>query len=118
VSPWIITLEALEPFRCATTTPQDPLQTLPYLQDPIHGSYNIDLEVALKVEGGEGEPTVITRSNFKHMYWNLRQQLTHHTVTGCNLCPGDLLGSGTISGPVSGGLAALAPLARSHMCFL
>jgi len=105
VSPWIVTLEALEPFRCATTTPMDPATTLPYLKDPIDGSYDIALEVSLQLEPPVGtameEASVITRSNFKHMYWNLRQQLTHHTITGCNMCPGDLLGSGTISGPVS-----------------
>ena len=99
ISPWIVTLEALEPFRCTTSTPQDP-QPLPYLQDPKHGSYSIDLEVAIQAPG-MAEPTVVTRSNFRHMYWNLRQQLVHHTVTGCNMRPGDLLGSGTISGPVS-----------------
>jgi fumarylacetoacetase len=98
VSPWIVTLEALAPFRCATSTPQDP-PPLPYLADPVAGSYDIALEVALQGEG-MAEPAVITRSNFKHMYWNLRQQLVHHTVTGCNMRPGDLLGSGTISGPV------------------
>ena len=117
VSPWIVTLEALEPFRCPTTTPQDPATTLPYLKDPIEGSYDIALEVALGVEGaGSEEPAaVITRSNFKHMYWNLRQQLTHHTITGCNMCPGDLLGSGTISGPVSAILLVRA-CARACVC--
>ena len=101
VSPWIVTLEALEPFRCATSTPQEP-PPLPYLQDPKHGSFDIHLEVALRCEGMAEH--VITRSNFKHMYWNLRQQLVHHTVTGCNMRPGDLLGSGTISGPVRASL--------------
>ena len=108
VSPWIVTLEALEPFRCATSTPQDPAP-LPYLTDPKHGSYDIALEVALQ-GAAMAEPAVIARSNFKHMYWNLRQQLVHHTITGCNMRPGDLLGSGTISGPVRGPAAcARAP---------
>jgi fumarylacetoacetase len=110
VSPWIVTLEALEPFRCAVSTPMDPAP-LPYLNDPIHGSYDIQLEVALACEGLK-EPAVITRSNFKHMYWNLRQQLVHHTITGCNMRPGDLLGSGTISGPVSSVLVFY----RAYVC--
>ena len=103
VSPWIVTLEALQPFRCATSTGAQVPPPLPYLLDPHYataGSYDVALEVA--IQGADWkEPQVITRSNFKHMYWNFRQQLVHHTVSGCNLNPGDLLGSGTISGPVS-----------------
>jgi fumarylacetoacetase len=102
VSPWVITLDALEPFRCATSTgAQDPAP-LPYLVDPAYGSWDVELEVSI-APGGEGVGHVITRSNYKHMYWNVRQQLAHHTVTGCNMRPGDLLGSGTVSGPVSSG---------------
>lgn len=102
ISPWIITLDALEPFKCPTSAgAQDP-PALPYLRDPQYGSYDVQLEVALQPQNvPESEATVISRSNYKHMYWNLRQQLVHHAVTGCNMRPGDLLGSGTISGPVS-----------------
>lgn len=97
VSPWIITLEALEPFVCSTSSGvQDPVP-LPYLQDPHYSSYDVNLEVTLLPK--DGTESVLSNSNYKHMYWNLRQQLVHHTVTGCNMRPGDLLGSGTISGP-------------------
>ena len=102
VSPWIVTLEALEPFRCATSTGAQVPPPLPYLVDPRYetaGSFDVALEVAL-LGAGWPAPHVVTRSNFKHMYWNLRQQLVHHTVSGCPLRPGDLLGSGTISGTV------------------
>lgn len=102
ISPWVVTLEALEPFRCATSagTQSDP-EPLPYLRDPTYSSYDIDLEVDLITPGSNGLPgrqTTISRTNFRHMYWNMKQQLVHHTVTGCNMIPGDLLGSGTISG--------------------
>lgn len=100
ISPWIVTLDALAPFKCATSTgAQDPAP-LPYLRDPDYGSYDVQLTVA--IQGADmPSPAVVSRSNYKHMYWNARQQLVHHTVTGCNMRPGDLLGSGTISGPVS-----------------
>jgi len=112
ISPWVVTLEALEPFRCETSagTQSDPVP-LPYLRDPKYGSYDINLEVSITPaaaatgEGAAGGEKVVSRSNFRYLYWSIRQQLTHHTVTGCNMRPGDLLGSGTISGPVSGGVA-------------
>ena len=115
ISPWVVTLEALEPFRCATSTgAQDP-PPLAYLRDPQYGSYDVRLEVAVRPAAAAGAAeaapaTVVTRSNFRHMYWNLRQQLVHHTVTGCNLQPGDLLGSGTISGPQEGERGSLLEL--------
>lgn len=101
VSPWIVSLDALEPFRC--TSSAGPLQEnptpLPYITDPEYhrGAYDIKLEVALQ-PSDEGQSSTITRSNFRHMYWNMKQQLVHHSVSGCNMQPGDLLGSGTISG--------------------
>jgi fumarylacetoacetase len=103
VSPWIVTLEALEPFRCATSSGEQVPPPLDYLADPHYGSYDVQLEVSIVPGEGPnaGKGSVISRSNYRHMYWNLRQQLAHHTVTGCNMRPGDLLGSGTISGPVS-----------------
>lgn len=101
ISPWIVTLEALEPFKCATSAgTQESPAPLPYLRDPAYGSFDVQLEVAIQ-PGDASEGLVVSRSNFKYMYWNYRQQLVHHTVTGCNMRPGDLLGSGTISGPVS-----------------
>jgi len=101
ISPWIVTLDALEPFRCATSAgKQDDPVPLPYLQDPNYGSYDIKLEVDLLTENDKGGQTLstISKSNFRHLYWNIKQQLVHHTVSGCPMKPGDLLGSGTISG--------------------
>lgn len=98
ISPWVVTLDALAPFKCPTSAVvQDPVP-LPYLRDPDYSSFDINLEVTLQPEGAE-KPSLISKSNFKYMYWTMRQQLVHHTVTGCDMRPGDLLGSGTISGP-------------------
>ncbi len=96
ISPWVVTLDALEPFRVAGP-PQDP-QPLPYLQSHGDWTYDIHLEVTLQGEAMP-EPHRICASNFKHLYWNMCQQVAHHTIAGCNLRPGDLLASGTISGP-------------------
>ncbi|MCX7877290.1 MAG: fumarylacetoacetase [Ignavibacteria bacterium] len=96
VSPWIVTLEALEPFR--TEGPEREFEPLDYLRNHRRNSYDITLEVFIQTEG-MNEPFLISRSNFKYLYWNMFQQLAHHTVNGCNLRTGDLLASGTISGP-------------------
>lgn len=97
ISPWVVTLDALEPFRIPQP-PQNP-DPLPYLRDPAGDwTFNIQLEALLQ-PGGRGESHPIARTNFQHLYWTLRQQLAHHTINGCNLQPGDLLASGTISGP-------------------
>ncbi|CAN7020459.1 unnamed protein product, partial [Brassica rapa subsp. trilocularis] len=96
VSPWIVTLDALEPFSCQAPK-QDP-PPLPYLTEKESVNYDISLEVQLK-PSGKDESSVITKSNFQNLYWTITQQLAHHTVNGCNLRPGDLLGTGTISGP-------------------
>lgn len=95
VSPWIVTLDALEPFRVKGPKPVKPL--LPYLQYSGNKSFDINLEVAIKPKGAK--ETVVSRSNFKYMYWNMVQQLAHHTVNGCPVNSGDMMGSGTISGP-------------------
>ena len=94
ISPWVVTLEALEPFRCASPV-QEP-QPLPYLRENTANNYDIHLQVAIAADGSE---TVISNTNFKYMYWSMMQQLTHHSITGCNMRVGDLMGSGTISGP-------------------
>ena len=94
ISPWIVTMEALEPFRCESIK-QEPA-VLPYLQFTGNKNFDINLEVAIAPEGYE--ETVISESNFKYMYWNMAQQLAHHTVNGCNVNVGDLMASGTISG--------------------
>jgi len=94
ISPWIVTLEALEPFR-VNGPAQDPLP-LNYLRLPNPSAFDIQLEVHLTTS--KDGPFLISKSNLKYMYWSMTQQLTHHTVTGCNMRPGDLCGSGTISG--------------------
>ena len=94
ISPWIVTMDALEPFRIPGPK-QDP-EVLPYLKYEGNKHFDIDLEVAIQPEGGEEK--VVTNSNFKYMYWNMAQQLAHHTVNGCNIKTGDMYGSGTISG--------------------
>ncbi|SMX51173.1 fumarylacetoacetase [Actibacterium lipolyticum] len=95
ISPWIVTKAALEPFR--TSTPERERPLLPYLQEPGPMIYDIALEVALAPEGKD--ETVIAQSNYSHMYYSAAQQLCHHTTSGCAMRVGDLLGSGTISGP-------------------
>ncbi|HAQ64377.1 MAG TPA: fumarylacetoacetase [Bacteroidales bacterium] len=107
VSPWIVTLDALEPFR--TDGPVQEPMPLPYLRFAGRKSYDINLEVALKPD--QSEETTISRSNFRYMYWNMAQQLAHQTVNGCNINVGDLYGSGTISGPVPGSYGSLLELA-------
>ncbi|XP_057497953.1 fumarylacetoacetase-like [Actinidia eriantha] len=96
ISPWIVTLDALEPFAC--DAPKQNPRPLPYLAEKVSKIYDISLEVRIK-PAGEEQAHVVTRSNLKHLYWTLTQQLAHHTINGCNLRPGDLLGTGTISGP-------------------
>jgi fumarylacetoacetase len=89
-------MDALEPFRCAGPK-QDP-EPLPYLRTEGDWSYDIKLEVDLQSEKMD-KPAIIARSNFRFLYWNMCQQLAHHSITGCNMRTGDLLASGTISGP-------------------
>jgi fumarylacetoacetase len=96
ISPWVVTLEALEPFR-KSLSPQDP-EPLPYLRQKDDFTFDIHLEAHLKTSSMDA-PHIITRTNFQNLYWSVAQQLAHHTVNGCNLQPGDLLASGTISGP-------------------
>lgn len=107
VSPWIVTLEALEPFRVAGPK-QDPA-VLPYLQFQGNKNYDIQLEVSITPEGST--PKTVCRSNFKYMYWNMAQQLAHHTVNGCNIEVGDLLASGTISGAEEDSFGSMLELA-------
>ncbi|MEL6864400.1 MAG: fumarylacetoacetase, partial [Bacteroidota bacterium] len=95
LSPWIITLDALEPFKVPGPV-QDP-KVLPYLQYEGNKNYDIELEVWIQPENGATKK--VCHSNFKYMYWNMSQQLAHHSVNGCNIQVGDLYASGTISGP-------------------
>ncbi|MCC6252934.1 MAG: fumarylacetoacetase [Bacteroidia bacterium] len=94
VSPWVVTLEALEQFRVASEK-QVP-EVLPYLQCPGNNNYDINLEVFIRDE--KGTEMQVSSSNFKYMYWSMKQQLAHHTVNGCNIEVGDMYASGTISG--------------------
>ncbi|OWM85610.1 fumarylacetoacetase [Punica granatum] len=107
ISPWIVTLDALESFACAAPE-QDP-KPLPYLAEKVSKNYDISLEVQIKPDG-QKDSCVVTRSNFKNLYWTLTQQLAHHTINGCNLRPGDLLGTGTISGPEPESMGCLLEL--------
>jgi fumarylacetoacetase len=108
ISPWVVTLDALEPFRAAGP-PQDP-EPLPYLRTPGQWAYDIHLEVWLQSEA-MSRPARISATNAKYLYWNICQQVAHHTVNGCNLRPGDLLASGTISGPTPDSLGSMLELA-------
>ncbi len=94
ISPWIVTLDALEPFR--VSGPQQDPKVLPYLEYDGDKHLDVTLEVFIKPEGRMEQR--VTKSNFKHMYWNMNQQLAHHTINGCNIKGGDVLASGTISG--------------------
>ncbi len=95
VSPWIVTLDALQPYRLRGPV-QEP-EVFDYLKYEGEKNYDIELEVFIQPENAE--PTRVTKSNFKYMYWNMAQQLAHHTVNGCNIRAGDMMASGTISGP-------------------
>jgi fumarylacetoacetase len=108
ISPWVVPLAALEPFRIAGPV-QDP-QPLPYLHSPGNWAYDIHLEVHLQTAAMKS-PQRICASNAKYLYWNICQQLAHHTVNGCNLKAGDLLASGTISGPTPDSYGSLLELA-------
>jgi fumarylacetoacetase len=98
ISPWVVTMEALEPFR-KLLPPQDP-EPLPYLRQKENLTFDIHLEAHLKTSSMDASH-IITETNFQNLYWSVAQQLAHHTVNGCNLQPGDLLASGTISGPTA-----------------
>ena len=105
ISPWVVGEEALRPFRRAWTRPQQDPQPLPYLQDPqdqANGALDIVLEATIVTTAmrAEGQPgALLSRASCRHAYWTIAQMVAHHTVNGCNLVPGDLLGTGTQSGP-------------------
>lgn len=106
ISGWVVHMDALEPFRVAG--PEQHPEPLPYLRTDGNPQFDIHLEVSLQPAGAE--PTVISRSNLRYLYWNAQQMIAHHTITGCNLRPSDLLGSGTISAPDPGGFGSLLEL--------
>lgn len=98
MSPWIVTLDALEPFRVAGPL-QDPT-VLPYLE--YEGDHHLDIALEVAIKPQQAEESIVCHSNYKHMYWNMVQQLAHHTINGCDIHAGDVLASGTISGPEEG----------------
>jgi len=118
ISPWIVTMEALVPYRLAWSRADGEPQPLAYLEaegNRRHGAIDIQLEVALQTAQREHHgdaPARLSRTSFKHQYWTVAQMLTHHTMGGCNLQPGDLLGSGTVSGPSPDQAGAIIELAR------
>lgn len=119
VSPYVVTLDALEPFRAPLAPRADgdpaPLPYLTQAHDQARGGFDLTLEVALRTARmrAEGEaPTRISRASFLDLYWSLGQMLAHHASNGCNLRPGDLLGSGTVSGPAEGAQGCLLELTR------
>jgi fumarylacetoacetase len=119
VSPWIVTLDALAPYRCAWSREVSGPEPLPYLDDPAvraQGGFDIRLQVwletALRREAGAG-PVRLSETNFMHQYWTPAHMLAHHTVGGCSMQPGDLLGTGTISGPTDPEGGSLLELAKA-----
>ncbi len=107
VSPWIVTLEALEPFR--VPGPKQVPAVLPYLQSEGNHNFDVQLDVLIRPENQQEQR--VCHSNYKYMYWNLAQQLAHQTVNGCNINVGDMYGSGTISGPMPDTLGSMLEIA-------
>ena len=99
VSPWIVTIDALEPFRLSGPKQDNP-KILPYLE--YKGEKHIDIKLDVIIQPENGDENIVGQSNYKYMYWNMNQQLAHHSVNGCNINCGDAMGSGTISGPEEG----------------
>jgi len=118
ISPWVVTMEALAPYRTVFERPASDPQPLPYLDSPTNrsaGAIDIRLEVGLQTqvmrEAGEHD-VCIAATNYRYAYWTLAQMVAHHTINGCNLQPGDLLGTGTLSGPSLDQAAALIELTQ------
>ncbi len=107
ISPWVVTMEALDQFRVDGPT-QDP-EVLPYLKCETPHSFDINLEAYIQPDGVK-QASRVCRSNFKYMYWNIAQQLAHHTVNGCNINVGDMMASGTISGPTEDSYGSMLEL--------
>jgi len=116
ISPWIVTLEALAPYRTTWTRPASDPQPLPYLDSPAlraSGAFDIQLEVLIetgKMRVARQSPARLSCTSYRHAYWTMAQMVAHHTVNGCNLQTGDLLGSGTLSGPTATEAGALIEL--------
>ncbi len=112
ISPWVVTTEALAPFRVAWQRPDSDPRPLPYLDAPVvwdEGAFDIQLEAGLCTPRSESAMR-LSRTSFRHAYWTIGQMVAHHTVNGCRLAPGDLFGSGTASGPTETEAGALIEL--------
>jgi fumarylacetoacetase len=103
ISPWIVTMDALDYFR--TAGPEQQPKVLPYLQ--FEGNRNFDIQLEAAIKPVNSKETVVSKTNFKYMYWNMAQQLAHQTINGCNINPCDIYASGTISGTESGSYGSL-----------
>ncbi|WP_417655521.1 fumarylacetoacetase [Pseudoalteromonas atlantica] len=118
VSPWIVTTEALAPFRTSWTRDENDPQPMPYLESAANreqGAFDIQMDVKIqtqKMRDENHQPKQVSASSFKHSYWTVAQMVTHHTVNGCNFMPGDMLGSGTQSGPTHEEAGSLLELSR------
>ncbi len=118
VSPWIVTTEALAPYRTSWTRDENDPQPMDYLESKANrdqGAFDIQMDVKIQTEKMRSEghnPTRVSTSSFKHSYWTVAQMVTHHTVNGCNFMPGDMLGSGTQSGPTHEEAGSLLELSR------
>lgn len=113
VSPWIVTMEALAPFRCVVSRRDGDPPVMPYLMPAggnTQGGLDLQLEVLIETTRSDGDAMRLSRSSARHSYWSLAQMLTHHTENGCNLRPGDLLATGTQSGPTDGEKGCLMEL--------
>ncbi|MDF3940601.1 fumarylacetoacetate hydrolase family protein, partial [Achromobacter denitrificans] len=116
ISPWIVTMEALEPFRTQWNRGPSEPQPMPYLASDANrakGAFDVQMQVLMTTEKSRAEklaPAALSRSNFRDAYWNVAQLITHHTVNGCNLQPGDMLGTGTLSGPQASEAGSLLEL--------
>ena len=103
MSPWIVTTDALEPFRIPG--PKQEPSVLPYLE--YKGNKHLDINLEVAIQAPNQKEKIVSNSNYKHMYWNMNQQLAHHSVNGCDIHCGDLLASGTISGPKEGSYGSM-----------
>ncbi len=106
ISPWIVTMDALQPFK--TKSPEQSPTPMKYLQQKDKHTFDINLEVSIQPE--HSTETIVSKSNFKYMYWTMAQQLAHHTVNGCRVNSGDMMGSGTISGPTPDSFGSMLEL--------
>jgi len=118
ISPWVVTLQALAPFRVPFNRPQDDPQPLPYLDSEPNreaGAIDIRLEALIqtaKMHARHEPPQRLSETSFRHAYWTISQLVAHHTVNGCNLRPGDLFGSGTQSGPTPAEAGSMVELSK------